>query len=465
TGRTHVLNGRGEPGGGTRHHRRTQAVGGDPDFQYPRRGAGLGRGRSPLRLRRQPHRLSRLNIGNDNRSWRTLVIYPDDAVRLMTSFCHAPDTETATLASALGRIIPSPVVSSMDQPPFDKAAMDGWAWQAGEGGPLPLEPLRARNVIAAGDSDERPLEPGETVKIMTGAPLPPGADRIQRVEWSEERDGRVTFSRSETVSNIIMRGENIRKGDELLCPRILKAQDLAILAADGRASIDVARRPIVGILSTGTELTEPGSSLAPGRIYDSNRTQILAQLAGGICAPTDLGSLPDDYAETKAAIRSALETCDVLVLSGGVSMGDFDYVPRALAACGVRKEFHGVAMKPGKPTFFGRTDRAFVFGLPGNPVSVFVNTELLVKPLLAALSGITIKPLAVPVRLAECICRKPANRVEFLPVRIDGDGAHPVRYGGSSALQALADADGFIRLEIDETDIKEGSTRNVRLVR
>ena len=331
--------------------------------------------------------------------------------------------------------------------------------------------VRIRGVIAAGSGaidGERPDEAvgrGETARIMTGAPLPAGSSRVQRVEWSETAGGFVTFTKPESLDNAIRRGENSRSGDELLSPRRLSPQDIAILAADGRPDVEVARRPVVGVISTGAELVDPGQPISGAMIYDSNRPQIMAQLSSPAFDARDLGRLPDDFDETLLAVRAALATCDVLVLSGGVSMGDFDYVPRALAAAGVTERFHGVAMKPGKPTFFGATDRAFVFGLPGNPVSVFVNTELLVKELLYALSGVRYRPLVVPVQVAEAIGRKATERVEFLPVRIDGDGARAVRYGGSSGIQALAAADGFVRLETGQASMAKGETAHVRLVR
>lgn len=419
------------------------------------------------------------------------MIHPDEVLTLLASFMKVPELETVDLAHALGRIMPVAVRGSLDQPPFDKAAMDGWAWHPIAGESSPGDQLRIRGVIAAGSSsivglqpregsprsdDDRdsPLLPGETARIMTGAPLPAGASRIQRFEWAETVDaggspdpagGFVRFGKPESIDNIIRRGENARAGDELLTPRSLSAQDIAILAADGRPTVEVTRRPVVGVLSTGTELATPGETLSGASIYDSNKPQILAQLASPSFDTRDLGRLPDDFDATLRAVSSALATCDLLVLSGGVSMGDFDWVPRALAAAGVTERFHGVAMKPGKPTYFGTTDRAFVLGLPGNPVSVFVNTELLVKELLCALSGIQYKPLIVPVPVAETIKRKGTDRVEFLPVRIDADGIRAVRYGGSSGIQALAGADGFARLEIGQEALEKGSITHVRLVR
>jgi molybdopterin molybdotransferase len=399
---------------------------------------------------------------------------------MMAGFMRNPHPETTPLSAALGRILAVSVRGSMDQPPFDKAAMDGWAWQPLAGEAMPGKPLRIRGVIAAGSdaiSGERPGEAvgiGETARIMTGAPLPAGSSRVQRVEWSVTvgADGRpdpdggfVTFSKPESFDNAIRRGENSRSGDELLSPRKLSAQDIAILAADGRPDVKVARRPVVGVLSTGAELADPGQTISGAMIYDSNRPQIMAQLASPAFDVRDLGRLPDDFEATLSAVRAALSACDVLVLSGGVSMGDFDYVPRALAAAGVAERFHGVAMKPGKPTFFGTAGRAFVFGLPGNPVSVFVNTELLVKELLFALSGVRYRPLVVPVAVAEDIVRTTTERVEFLPVRIESDGVRTVRYGGSSGIQALAAADGFVRLEMGQASLAKGATTHVRLVR
>lgn len=430
------------------------------------------------------------------------LLHPDEAIALVISSARpaeggaggrAPAAETVPLAAALGRVLAAPVAGRIDQPPFDKSAMDGWAWRpddaAEEATGLPARPLRVREVIAAGDAPAAPLEPGQAAKIMTGAPLPPGATRVQRVEWAEElvepgRGPLVRFTRAEGMDNVIRRGENAKIGDILLTPRVLRAQDLAILAADGRAQVEVAARPIVGVFSTGTELAEPGAPLKPGRIYDSNRTQLLAQLAGAPCLIRDMGVLPDDYEATLASLRGALGSCDLVVLSGGVSMGDFDYVPRALKAAGVRELFHGVAMKPGKPTFFGVLEgdeaapsaaeasqdgkparRAFVIGLPGNPVSVFVNTELLVKPLAYALQGLAWTGAELTLPAAEAIRRKGAERVEFLPVSIGPDGAKAIRYGGSSAIQALADADGFCRLELGQAEIEKGGPVRVRLVR
>ena len=399
------------------------------------------------------------------------MIHPDEAIALLSSFIRQPAVETVPLASALGRIIPGPVMGTMDQPPFAKSAVDGWAWKAAKGQPMPEGALRVRGVLAAGsdgiggDGADEPMQEVQTIRIMTGAPVPRGATRVQSLELATEADGMVTFTKPERISNIIEQGENSRTGDQILSPRLVTAQDLAILAADGRASVNVAVRPVVGVLSTGAELLEPGMARSGAMIYDSNRPQILAQLGSPAFQLRDLGHLPDNFDATLAAVSDALATCDLVLLSGGVSMGDFDYVPKALTAAGVTTRFHGVAMKPGKPTYFGTTDHGFVLGLPGNPVSVFVNTEVLAKPLLFALSGISYRPSLVPVPMAVELRRKSTERVEFKPVRIEEDGVHPVRYGGSSAIQALGEADGFVRLEIGQDCLEQGAITHVRLVR
>ncbi len=393
------------------------------------------------------------------------MIHPDEALALIRAFKRTPPCEEIDVSAALGRIAPRQTVSSLDQPPFDKSAMDGWAWRCDDASELPAAGLRIRGTIAAGRAETRELPVGECDRIMTGAPIPPGANRVQRVEWSLERDGFASFTKPETETNIIRKAENSPAGSVVLETKLLCAQDIAILAADGRMRISVAAKPRVHVFSTGAELADGGRPLERAMIYDSNRPQIIAQLQGMPCTVSDRGILPDDLGKTEAAIQASIGSCDIAIFSGGVSMGDFDFVPAALKKCGVAELFHGVAMKPGKPTFFGKSETTFVFGLPGNPVSVFVNTELFVKPLVAALSGIDYRPRIVPCPLSETISRRNAERVEFLPVKFCDDGVRAVVYGGSSALQSLAGADGFIRLEVGQKSLDKGGLAHVRLVR
>jgi molybdopterin molybdotransferase len=361
-------------------------------------------------------------------------------------------------------------VALVDQPPFDKSAMDGFAY--GEPGPLPQ--WRIVGVLAAGAAAGAPIGRGECVRIMTGAPIPAGASAVRRVELTSESaatDGSrlVTFTASEAGDNIIRRGENQKAGELLMRKRVLAAQDIGVLASSGYASLPVAARPVVGVVSTGDELVVAGETLADGLIYDSNGPQLVAQARAAGAEARYYGIVRDDGGSLSRLFGRAMEECDVLIVSGGVSMGDFDHVPRALLEAGVEPRFHGLAMRPGKPTFFGTRDRTAVFGLPGNPVSTFVNFEVLVRAHLMRRMGLSYEPRIVPLRLASGIERRETDRVEFYPARVEaGSGglvARPLAYHGSSMLSVLAESDCLVRMELGEKRLEEGRIVNVRLVR
>lgn len=403
------------------------------------------------------------------------MLHPDEALRLVLEDLPPPGLEEVSLADALGRALPEAVQAGLDQPPFDKAAMDGFAFAAPAGGGDGL--WRVVSLVAAGAEAGAPPGPGDCARIMTGAPLPAGTNAVQRVEWTEEagRDagGRdlVRFTRPETVSNVIVRGENQRAGSILVGPRILGPQDIGILASDGRAFVRVARRPVVGVVSTGDELRAPGEELGRAAIYDSNGPALAAQAAAAGAEVRRYGIARDDAAALEALLVPALDECDIVLVSGGVSMGDFDYVPRILEKLGVRRVFHKIAMKPGKPTFYGRRGPTAVFGLPGNPVSTFVNFEFLVKAQLYRRMGLGYEPRLVAATLAQDLVRRECDRVEFFPMRFDreagrnGERLLPLAYRGSSMLSILAEADCLVRVEIGTSAIKEGSLVLARLLR
>ncbi|MGO8696078.1 MAG: gephyrin-like molybdotransferase Glp [Rectinemataceae bacterium] len=403
-------------------------------------------------------------------------IHPDEAVRLVQENLPEPTVERVSLDRALGRVLAEAMRAAVDQPPFDKAAMDGFAYRArdengGGSGSRKDALLRVAAVVGAGYLPPAGLGSGECVRIMTGAPIPSGADHVQRFEWTEEPEpGRVRFTRPESASNIVHRGENQRRGDLLLDRRFLGPQDLGILASSGYGEVPVARRPLVGVLSTGDELIAPGGALREGSIYDSNGVQLTAQAVSAGCDSRFYGIVRDESRSLEAAVSRALDECDVLIVSGGVSMGDFDHVPRALAAAGVEKIFHGLALKPGKPSFFGRRGDKAAFGLAGNPVSTFVGFELLVRPHLERRMGIERRPRVLRVRLAAALSRRESDRVEFLPARLEPseEGASAVRalnYGGSSMLNVLAEADCLLRMEIGQSSAEEGRMVDARLLR
>jgi molybdopterin molybdotransferase len=227
----------------------------------------------------------------------------------------------------------------------------------------------------------------------------------------------------------------------------------------------------VGVLSTGDELVAAGESLGPSSIYDSNGPTLAALAEATGAEARYYGIVRDEPGLLKEALARALEDCDVILVSGGVSMGDFDYVPKTLESLGVARIFHKIAMKPGKPTWFGRRGHKSVFGLPGNPVSTFVNFEFLVKPQLYARMGLAYEPRVVAARLGTGVRRRDFDRVEFIPMRLSREAgrgtetALPLAYSGSSMLSVLAEADCLVRAEIGVPELKEGSLVAARLVR
>ncbi|MFA6505815.1 MAG: gephyrin-like molybdotransferase Glp [Treponemataceae bacterium] len=393
------------------------------------------------------------------------AIHPNDALSLVLADLPPPAQEILPLDKACGRFLAKKVYAKIDQPPFDKSAMDGYAHCAV--GPGLSGSWRVVSVIAAGDSPGKPLGTEECARIMTGAPIPAGAYAVQRREYAREDSGSVWFTRTESCDNIIRQGENQKSGDLLLSPRRLKPQDIGLLASSGYSTVPVTRKVSVGIVSTGDELTESGATLAAGKIYDSNGPQIAAQAAELGCDAKLFGIVRDNLTTLSDIIGRTIAEYDVTILSGAVSLGDFDYVPQTLEALGVKELFHGLKMRPGKPTYYGRIGEKSVFGLPGNPVSTFVNFEILIKPHLLKRSGSNENPTELVLPLAAPLTRKGDDRVEYLPAKLESKPTRvrQLAYRGSSMLSALADADCLIRIDIGVESLQEGDPVHVRLIR
>jgi molybdopterin molybdotransferase len=370
---------------------------------------------------------------------------------------------------ALGRVLAEAVVSGRTLPPADCSAMDGYAVRAADVARAGAR-LRVAYEVAAGGLAPRALVDGEAARIFTGAPLPPGADTVVRQEDTEARAGevrvRVAVPRGESVREA---GEDVRSGDLVLAPggRVGPAE-VGMLASLGHTLAHVHRRPRVAVLSGGDELVEPHEAPTHGRIVSSNAYSLAAQCREAGAIPNNLGIARDTPAELERLLRAGLGA-DVLVSSAGVSVGDHDHVRPTLEKLGVRLVFWGVEMKPGYPVTFGRAaglDGAFVFGLPGNPVSAMVTFELFVRPLLLRLAGR--RDLARPEVAAiagERFSKKP-GREHYVRVFLEprADGALVARTTGSQSsgvLRSMTLADGLLVFPAGDSEIAEGARARV----
>lgn len=369
-------------------------------------------------------------------------------------------TEKVKLIDALGRIMVTELTSPLDSPPFNKAAMDGYAVASEDRS----KKYKIVEIIGAGDTPKKTVTNGTCSKIMTGAVVPDGADKIIRVEFADETEGFAVPHTPEPLVSIIKKGENIKAGERVLGSGKLKAKDIGIIASLGFPEVEVSKRPVIGVLTTGSELKNPGEKLGPGQIYNSNGLQMSAQIASAGCISKYYGIIVDNRKALSNAVARAFSECDIVLLSGGVSKGDYDYVPEVLEENGMSTLFHRVAIKPGRPLLFGRKENIFVFGLPGNPVSTFVTFEVFVKTLIYHLAGQEYNPTLYQGKLSRKVKRRDIERTEFHPVIIKGESVEPIKYLGSSHLNAMAEANGMMTIPNGITEYNKGETVSVRSI-
>jgi molybdopterin molybdotransferase len=369
----------------------------------------------------------------------------DEALALVLDGLRPLGSERATLVEAAGRLLTADARAVVDLPPFDRTAMDGYAVRAAEAG----APLRIAGDIAAGDAGDVALAPGTAVRISTGGAVPPGADSILRVEDASVTDGFVSATAAvRHGEHVRVRGEDVREGDVLAKPGDrLTLQRLSALSSAGIGSVDVVRRPTVSLIVTGSELLPPGAPPEPGKIYESNGLAVGFMTLRAGAALAHRPPIADDAAATRAAVEAGLES-DVLIVSGGVSVGPHDHVKPAFEACGVDEVFWRVRIKPGKPLWFGRRGEKLVFGLPGNPLSSIIGMALFVVPALRRLAGeADAGPWFERGRLA-AEAGPSDGRTTFLISKFvpAADGvlvAHPTERQGSHMTGALGESDGF----------------------
>ncbi len=371
--------------------------------------------------------------------------------------------EPVALDAVLGRVLAEDVRADADLPPFASSAMDGYAVVAGPAGELPVV-----GDSRAGRPAERPVAAGEAMRISTGAAIPAGADAVVPVERVEVLDGRVRVPATEPGVHIRNSGEDVRAGELAIAAGTeLGPAAVAVLAAIGWARVPCGGVPRVAVLVTGDELVEPGKPLGPGQIRDSNAYGLAAQAARAGARVVSRRIVPDDRPATEAAFGTALDEADVVIASGGVSVGPHDHVKPALAALGVDERFWGVRLKPGKPTWFGVRDQKLVFGLPGNPVSAMITFHLFARAALRALAGADAGGMRTRALLDVPLALSPAREQVVrcrLEAREDGWHVAPTKRQGSHVLSSMLDAAALAILPAGDGQLAAGARVDIEIV-
>jgi len=382
--------------------------------------------------------------------------------------CVVPlGVEKVEMLDAVGRVLAEDILAPWDMPLWDNTAMDGYAVHSKDCGEAAS--LKLSGFLPAGGFMSHPMQAGTAVKILTGAPIPAGADAVVPFEQAEERDETVFLKgKVKPGDHIRFKGEDVKEGETILpAGTVLRPSEISMLASFGRLFIPVHRRVRVAILSTGDELVDPGEALAPGKIINSNSLALAAAVRETGCIPIMLGIARD----TKDSLREKLAeglTADVLITSAGVSAGDRDYVRDVLDELMVKQVFWKVDIKPGRPTAFARRDGKPVFSLPGNPVSSLITFEEFVRPALLKMMGFrkVLRPL-VTATLREGIKKKP-GRVNFLRVAVEEKDGHYFAWSpgkqDTGYLRTLLLADGIAVIPAEKGDLAAGEQVDVQII-
>lgn len=392
-----------------------------------------------------------------------MMIKYEEALKIVLDSAIAIDKEVVSLQDSLGRVLYDDIASDVDMPPFNKSAMDGYACKIED-----LDkPLDIIETIPAGVMPKKTIAAGECSKIMTGGVVPDGADCVVMVEHAKTNDNRMYVIKQNPDKNICYKAEDVRCGDKVLDRgTLVTPSEIAILASVGLDRVFVSKKPVISIVATGSELVEPGDPLDPAKIRNSNSYQLFSQAIQAGFKPLYVGIAEDTKDKISKSISNSIDKSDIIILSGGVSMGDFDHVPAVLRELGFELYFQKVAIKPGKPVVFGKKDNTYVFGLPGNPVSTFMIFELFVKPFCFKLMQSVYRPIRVQATISESIKRFKSGRIAHIPVSLDSSGiCNKISFHGSAHIHALTKANGYITLAIGVKEIREGENVTVTLIK
>jgi putative molybdopterin biosynthesis protein len=395
------------------------------------------------------------------------LVSVDYAKRVIENLSIRPEAEMVDVFNLCGRISAIDIYSPIDLPPFDRATMDGYAVKAentfGAEEDKPVE-LKIAGKIEAGDEEILKVGDGEAVEISTGAAMPKGANAVVMVEYTHQENDSVLVYRAVAPSeNVIAAGSDIMAGELILRKgTVITARDVAILSAVGIKNINVIRKPVVAVISTGNEIIKAGMKLSYGKIYDINSPALCSAVEENGGKAVFLGVVEDDYNKIREKILEALKIADIVIASGGTSAGIGDLMHSILSEEG-KILVHGIAVKPGKPTIIAEVNGKPVFGLPGYPTSAMMIFEVFVAGLIRKIAGLREDKKTLRAKISHRTFSS-AGRREFLPVNIAGESIYPVTGNYSAAVSKLVEADGFIEIAEDTVFLEEGEEVEVRLL-
>jgi len=406
------------------------------------------------------------------------LVSADEAKKILAkNFTPSPaGSEIVALSEAYDRIVASDVISRCDIPPFARSTVDGYAVRASDTfGAEENQPvaLRLRGRVSIGEAPKVRVQKGTLAEIVTGAPIPEGADAVVMVEYTEQKGDAVLVRQAVSKGeNVMNAGSDIRKGETILEKgAVLSPYEIGALAAIGSVKVSVFKRPKVAIFSTGAEVIEPGNPLTPGKIFDINAHALSASVYECGCEPLNMGIIQDEHGPMKAAFQKALKAADGVITSGGVSVGPTDIIPKVLNMLGKPGVIvHGIAIRPGKPTTIAVINNKLVFSLPGHPASSLMIFHLFVRPILICMAGRKEpEPMKVKARVSERLFPSRGRRT-YVTVTLRKDQgdkiiASPVSTGLSGAITTLSKADGFLIIHENQQFIEKGALVDVESFR